>query len=185
MQRSVRDLKKVLFDPEWAKPARNFLVYRVRRGVKSRGNLRYDETTIFPAKLGREFPKTKGHEHPRNCRELMIVLKGEAIFLLQKDEKDQVADAYFIRAKKGQAVLSPSGYSHTTINPTKRLLKIATWMDKRCASDYQNIEEQGGFGYYYTVSGWQKDRNYRRLPKLKEKKPLKAIPKDLSFLSPC
>ncbi|OHA62169.1 MAG: hypothetical protein A2117_02165 [Candidatus Wildermuthbacteria bacterium GWA2_46_15] len=182
MKRSVNDLRKVLFDQSWAKKAPNFNIYQVWRGLKSRGHLRYDETVIFPKMLGAEFPKTKGHEHPPECRELLLVLKGEAIFLLQKDEGNQIEDVYFVRAKKGQAALSPSGYSHVTINPMKKDLKIATWMDKRCESDYRNIEKLGGFGYYYTVSGWQKDKNYKKLPKLKEKKPLKKMPRDLSFL---
>jgi glucose-6-phosphate isomerase len=183
MKRSVNDLKKVLFDQSWAKKAPNFNVYQVWRGLKSRGHLRYDETVIFPKMLGAEFPKTKGHEHPPECRELLLVLKGEAIFLLQKDEGNQIEDVYFVRAKKGQAALSPSGYSHVAINPLKKDLKIATWMDKRCESDYRNIEKLGGFGYYYTVSGWQKNKNYKRIPKLKEKKPLKKAPRRLDFLN--
>ena len=124
VKRSVDDLKDVLSDQSWLKSAKNFTVYQVRRGLKSRGHLRYDETVIFPKMLGAEFPKTKGHEHPPECRELLLVLKGEAIFLLQKDEGNQIEDVYFVRAKKGQAALSPSSYSHVTINPLKKELKI-------------------------------------------------------------
>lgn len=180
--RRLKDIEGVLFDRAWAKQANaDFKVYEVRRAVKRKGCLRYDETVVFPRLLGREFPKTKGHEHPSECTELMKVVKGQAIFLLQKDEGKRVEDAYFVRAKRGQAVISPSGYSHVTINPTKKELKIGTWMADSCLSSYQTIKKLRGAGYYYTLSGWQKNKNYQKLPRLKEKKPLEAIPKKLTF----
>ncbi|MDP3093671.1 MAG: glucose-6-phosphate isomerase family protein [bacterium] len=182
--RLVKDLKDILFDKDWAKSAKDFKVYQVSRGMKYRKDgLRYDQTVIFPKLLGKEYPKTKGHEHPKEYVELIEVLQGQAIFLLQNDQGNKVKDAYFIRAKKGQAIISPRGYSHTTINTSGKILKIGTWIEDVSESDYHNIKRLKGFCYYCTLSGWKKNKNYKRVPKLKEKKPLKSFPKNLDFLN--
>jgi glucose-6-phosphate isomerase len=167
--RSVKDLKSVLFDKEWVKDAPNFEVYSVQRGVKFEKGWRDDETLIYPRRLGREFPKTFGHEHPRGNRELIKVLKGEAVFLLQKDQGDKIKDIYFVVAQAGQTVVSPAGYSHATINRTKKILKIGTRLKDKTPSHYHHIKKHQGFGYYYTVDGWQKNPNYKRVPELREK----------------
>ncbi len=180
--RKASDLKDILFDKSFLKNAEDFIVYRVNRGIKRKDGLRYDETLVLPKLLGQEFPKTKGHEHPKECIELIKVLKGKAIFLLQKDEKNTIEDIYFVKAKAGQCLISPAGYSHTTINASKKELKIGTWMNDNCSSDYHGIKKFKGFGYYYTILGWQKNKNYKKVPRLKEKKPLKSSPKDLAFL---
>jgi glucose-6-phosphate isomerase len=182
--RYLADLKDIAYDKQWFKTASNFKVYSVKRGVKYRQDgLRYDETLIFPKLLGKEYPKTKGHEHPKEYIELIEVLKGKAIFLLQNDKGNKIKDIYFIKAKKGQAVISPQGYSHTTINASGKNLKIGTWIEDVSASSYRNIEKLHGFGYYYTFLGWKKNKNYKVVPKLKEKKPLKSFPKNIDFLN--
>jgi len=183
--RKVSDLKDILFDKSFLKNTPNFIVYKVTRGISHKNGLRYDETVILPKLLGKEFPKTKGHEHPKKCIELIKVLKGKAIFLLQKDEKDIIKDIYFIKAKAGQCLISPAEYSHTTINALNKELKIGTWIDNCYPSDYSNIKKFKGFGYYHTILGWQKNKNYKKVPKLKEKKPLKLFPKNLKFLKNC
>ena len=182
--RSLKDLKKVLYDRPWAKTAPGFVVYRVRRGVRTKNRLRYDETTLLPRRLGREFPKTFGHEHPPQYTELMKVRRGQAVFLLQKDEGKIIQDAYFCQAKAGQAVISPPGYSHVTINPTKKVLKIGTWLSESCPSSYENIKKMAGAGYFLTEGGWRKNKNYSKISKLKEKKPLSKVPQNLNFLKP-
>ncbi len=183
--RKASDLKDILFDKSFLKNAEDFIVYKVNRGIKYKDNLRYDETLILPKLLGKEFPKTKGHEHPKQCLELIKVIKGKAIFLLQKDEKNTIEDIYFVKAKAGQCLISPAGYSHTTINASKKELKIGTWMNDNCKSDYGNIKKFKGFGYYCTVSGWIKNKHYKRVPKLREEKPLKSTFKNLNFLKSC
>jgi oxalate decarboxylase/phosphoglucose isomerase-like protein (cupin superfamily) len=40
----------------------------------------------------------------------------------------------------------------------------------------------GGFCYYYTIDGWVENKNYKKIPKLKKKKPSKKMPKNLKFL---
>jgi oxalate decarboxylase/phosphoglucose isomerase-like protein (cupin superfamily) len=36
--------------------------------------------------------------------------------------------------------------------------------------------------YYYTKSGWVKNKNYEKTPELRFEKPLKSIPKNIDFL---
>jgi glucose-6-phosphate isomerase len=179
--RYLKDLKKVLFDKNFLKKSKNFPLYYIFRGVKEKNDLRYDITIIPPKILGKEFVKTKGHFHFGNFGELYKVLAGEGIFLIQKGN-DKIEDVYFVKARKGEYVKIPPGYGHATINPSKKILKMANWISKNCHSDYQSIEKMGGFCYYYTIDGWVKNKNYKRIPKLKQKKPLKEMPKSLNFL---
>lgn len=192
--RYLNDMKKVLCDKSWAKTAPNFELYYIYRGVKpqrgrlatlrgkKKNGLRYDITIIPPKMLGKEFVKTKGHYHIGNYGELYKVLEGKGIFLLQKEKAGKIEDVYYLRAKKGDYVLIPPQYGHTTINPSKKILKIANWISKKCCSDYQRIEEKEGFCYYYLKSGWKKNKNYQKVPKLKFKRPLKKFPSNLNFL---
>jgi glucose-6-phosphate isomerase len=179
--RYLKDLKKVLFDKKFLKKSKNFPLYYIFRGVKEKKDLRYDITIIPPKILGKEFVKTKGHFHFGNFGELYKVLTGEGIFLIQKGN-DKIEDVYFIRAKRGEYVKIPPGYGHATINPSKKILKIANWVSKKCHSNYQNVEKKNGMCYYYTLEGWIKNKKYKKVPKIKEKKPLKKKPKNLNFL---
>lgn len=180
--RFLNEMKKVLYDQKWAKEAPNFPVYYMYRGIKEKNNLRYDITDITPQMLGQEFPKTKGHQHPLKCLELIKVLEGRVIFLFQKCRGKKILDVYQIPAKKGDWVLAPSGYSHITINPGPKKLKIANWLNKKCKWIYNFIEKMGGACYYYTKSGWIKNKNYGKILKLSRKKPLKSTSKNLDFL---
>jgi glucose-6-phosphate isomerase len=78
-------------------------------------------------------------------------------------------------------VIKP-GYGHVTINPSKKTLKMANWMADDCKSSYASFEKFGGACYYYTKEGWIKNKNYKKVPKLRFEKPLKSLPKDLGFL---
>ena len=181
--RHLNDMKNVLHDQEWAKTAPNIELYYMYRNVKERDGLRYD-ITVIPAKmLGKEFVKTKGHCHKKNHGELYIVLEGEAIFLMQKEKHKKIEDVYYVKAKKGDHVIIPPQYGHITINPSSKELKMANWVSKDCKSDYVKMERKKGACYFYTKSGWIKNKNYENIPKLHTKKPQKTFPKDLSFLS--
>ena len=180
--RYLDEIKQVLYDKEWAKKAKNFPLYYMYRGIKRKGKLRYDITEILPKMLGKEFPKTKGHHHPGKHQELYLVLKGEAFFLLQKNKNEKIEDIYVVKAKKGQGCLIPSGYGHITINPTRKVLKVANWVSEECGHDYSLFEKFQGAGYYYTKRGWIKNKNYATIPTLHFKEPLKSLPKNLDFL---
>ena len=180
--RYLYDMKEVLYDQKWAKTAPNFPAYYMYRGIKRKKGLRYDITIIPPKMLGKEFTKTKGHEHSGNFSEIYIVLAGRAIYLMQKYKKGRTEDVYTIEVEKGDAVVVPPYYSHVTINPTAKELKEANWCSEKCKNIYDLYEKKQGACYYYTKSGWIKNKNYKKIPKLRFEKPLKKIPKNLDFL---
>lgn len=180
--RYLDDMRAVLYDKEWAKGASNFELYYMYRGVKEEDELRYDITVIPPKMLGEEFVKTKGHEHSEPSEELYIVLEGEAIFLMQKYKKDNIEDVLAIKAKGGEAIIIPQDYGHVTINPSQTTLKMANWINKKYRGVYDLFEKKEGACYYYTISGWVKNKNYQKIPELRFKEPLKSVPKNLEFL---
>jgi len=180
--RFLDEMREVLYDRKWAKKAGNLELYYMYRGLKKKNGLRYDITLIPPQMLGKEFIKTKGHEHLGKFGEIYIVLEGEAIYLMQKREGDNIKDVYVVEAKKGDVVVIRPGYGHVTINPSRKTLKMANWVAENCQSSYRVFEKKQGACYYLTKSGWLKNENYRNLPKLKFKKPLKRLPENLDFL---
>ena len=180
--RYLNDMKTVLYDQEWAKTAANLKLYYMYRGIKEKNGLRYDITVIPPRMLGKELVKTKGHEHSNNYGEVYIIIKGRAIYLAQRFKNNRVEDVYAVLAKKGNAVIIPPDYGHITINPTKKELVEANWLNKNCRNIYDLFVKKRGACYYYTKSGWLKNKNYAKIPKLRFKKPLKSIPTNLSFL---
>ncbi len=180
--RYLNDMKDVVYDKKWLKSSPNLKLYYMYRGIKEKNGLRYDITIIPPKMLGIEFVKTKGHYHIGNYGELYIVLKGKAIYLMQKEKNGEIQDVYYIKAKKGDFIPIPAKYGHITINPSSEELKMANWVSKKCKSDYKPIGKKGGACYYFTKKGWIKNKNYKKVPKLHLKKAKKIFPKDLSFL---
>ncbi len=79
-------MKMVLHDQKWVKTAPNIELYYMYRGLKKKNGARYDITVIPPKMLGKEFVKTKGHYHIGSYGEIYIVLKGKAIYLMQKEK---------------------------------------------------------------------------------------------------
>lgn len=132
--------------------------------------------------MGKEFVKTKGHEHSGNYSEIYIILKGEAIYLIQKGKGNNIEDVYAVKAKKGNAVPVPRGYGHVTINYSKKMLREANWSNEKCKNIYDLFEKKRGACYYYTKGGWIKNKNYDIVPKLHFEKSLKKLPKNLDFL---
>ncbi len=180
--RYLDEMKEVLYDRKWAKSAPNLELYYMYRGLKKKNGLRYDITVVPPRTLGKELVKTKGHQHIGNFGEIYIVLEGEAIYLMQKYEKEEVKDVYAVRAKKGEVVVIPPYYDHVTINPSGKTLKMANWLSEKCKSRYDLFEKLAGACYYLVKSGWLKNRNYKNVPKLRFEKPRKTMPKNLDFL---
>ena len=184
--RHLDEMREVLYDRKWAKKAPNLELYHMYRGLKKKDGLRYDITIIPPQMLGKEFVKTKGHEHLGNFGEIYIVLEGEAIYLMQKREKDSVKDIYVVEAKKGDVVLIPPLYGHVTINPSRKTLKMANWVAENCKSSYRIFEKKQGACYFAVAQKlkvkWIKNKNYKKIPKLRFEKPKKKIPENLDFL---
>jgi len=174
--RYLNDMKDVLYDQKWAKKAPNLKLYYMYRGLKEKDDLRYDITVIPARMLGQEYVKTKGHEHVGNYGEVYIVLEGQAIYLMQKRKNEEIKDVFAIKTKKGEIAVIPPGYGHTTINPSKKDLKMANWMLKSVKSDYAFFERMQGACYFYTKKGWIKNKKYKKVPKLRFEKPRKTIP---------
>ncbi|MGB2762579.1 MAG: glucose-6-phosphate isomerase family protein [Minisyncoccales bacterium] len=180
--RYLNDMKAVLYDKKWAKNAPNFELYYMHRGLKKKGELRYDITIIPPRMLGKEFVRTKGNRNSKDLQELYIVLEGEAIFLMQKAKGKAIEDIIAVKAKKGEYVIFPPKYAAITINPLKKELKIANWVSIKNKNIYDELEKMKGAGYFYTKTGWLKNKNYKKIPQLRFEKSLKKMPKDLDFL---
>ncbi|MFC1663963.1 glucose-6-phosphate isomerase family protein, partial [Patescibacteria group bacterium] len=118
----------------------------------------------------------------KNFPELYTVLRGKAIFLMQKTKEKIVEDVLFVKAKKGNWVIVPPKYAVITINPAKEILKTGNWVSKRNENIYKEIEVGKGACYFFTKKGWVKNRNYKKIPKIRSEKPLKSRPKNLEFL---
>lgn len=174
--RYLYDMKEVIYDKKWLKTAPNLEVYYIYRGLKEKNGQRYDITKIPARMLGKEFVKTKGHEHTGRYGEVYIVLEGQAIYLMQKRKNAIIKDVYCVKAKNGDVVIIPPDYGHITINPSKKDLKMANWITKEVKSDYKPIQKMQGACYFYTKDGWVKNKNYKKVPKLRFEKPLKSMP---------
>lgn len=180
--RFLNDMKEVVYDKEWLKTAPNLELYYMYRGLEEKHGLRYDITVIPARMLGKEFVKTKGHEHIGKYQEVYIVLEGKAIYLMQKRDNNKVEDVYAVKAKKGDVVVIPSHYGHVTINPSDKELKMANWISKECKSNYEPFLEKQGACYYYIKQGWVKNNRYDKVPELRFEQPLKELPNNLDFL---
>lgn len=176
-------MKDVVYDKGWLKTTPNLELYYMYRGVEKKDGLKHSITVIPAIMLGEEFNKTQGHEHlPENYGEVYIVLEGEAIFLMQKRNGDEIEDVYAIKAKKGDVAIIPPFYGHFTINPSNKELKTGDWTSENRKNNYQPVLEKQGACYFYTKNGWIKNKNYKKIPELRFEKPLKSIPKNLDFL---
>lgn len=183
--RYLYEMKSVLYDQEWLKTAPNLELYYMYRGLKEKNGLRYDITIVPSRMLGKEFVRTKGNRNSENFPELYTVLEGEAIFLMQRAKGEIIEiieDVTAVKAKPGDWVIVPPKYAVVMINPSKNSLKTGNWVSEKNKNIYEELEAMQGACYFYTKKGWLKNKNYKKIPKLRFKKPLKSIPKNLDFL---
>lgn len=153
MQKSVRklsELKSVLKNPEAVKKER--VAYTMYRGIFRKNGYRYDETTMPALLVGDEYVKTKGHSHV--CPEMYIVLEGEALFLLQDENR-----IFAFSKRKGEMIIIQPNILHTTINPGKSTLVLGNWIQD-IESDYSFFERMSGAAFYYTTNEWVKNEKY-------------------------
>ncbi len=189
--RYLNDMREVVYDKEWLKTAGNSELYYMYRGIEEKDGIRYDITIIPPVMLGAEFVKTKGHYHVQGHQEIYTVLDGETIYLMQKADSnhpENIEDVYAVKARKGDTIIIPRFYGHTTTNPSAtKELKMANWVSTQCRSDYSLYEKMQGACYYYLAAAdggasWLKNKNYKNVPPLRFEKPLKSVPENLDFL---
>ncbi len=181
--RRLKEMEKVVWDKEFTRDHPEKELYKVYRNLKSDRKLRYDVTEIKAQMLGEEFNRTKGNCNDQGFQELYTVLKGEAIFYLQKFKKEIVNDVYGVKSQEGEWVIIPPNYWVITINPSREnILKTGNWVSEKTQNQYEALEEMGGPCYFYTEKGWQKNKNYKEVPELRFEEPLLKRPENLGFL---
>lgn len=186
--RYLAEMKEVLFDQTWAQTAPNLELYYMYRDLADnkekrqeiiKQRLRYDITVIPFIMLGKEFNKTAGHDHPLvpqtalTYPEIYEVLEGEAIFLLQDSQGNEIKDIYTVKAKKKDKIIIPPNYEHLIINSSEKELKTANWVCRNFLSNiYKPFRSKHGFGYFALKNDskkidWVKNNNYTVIPSLR------------------
>jgi len=192
--RRLGEMREVLYDQGFAALADPVLpVYQVYRDVpfsrlncsSSLTELRYDVTLIPPVSLGLECPRTYGHYHsagPRGATyaEIYEVLQGTLHLLIQRTEKDTVAEVRLIEGHPGDKVVVPPSYGHVLINPSDVLLATGNLISGRCVADYELWRRRRGGAYYELKKGeFVKNPNYGNVPEMKPEPCRSRFPKNL------
>lgn len=184
--RQLKEMALVVFDKEFARQNPDLELYQVYREIKKDRDLRWDITIIPPQMLGQEFVRTKGNKNSCGFQELYTVLKGNAIFLMQKSKEQSaeiVEDTFVIKAKPGDWVIVPPDYAIVTINPSSsKTLETGNWVSEKTQNIYEEIEKMQGACYFYTRSGWIKNKNYQQVAELRFEEAIKSQPESLDFL---
>jgi len=157
------------------------IAYTMFRGVLQEENmetfekksLRYDITVIPAGRIGDEFIKTVGHNHPKKegtevtYPEIYEVIYGKAHFLFQKTSssvipaKAGIQDVKIIEAVAGDKVVVPADYGHVTINPGNETLVLANITESTFKSGYEDYQNKKGACFYELADGkWEKNPNY-------------------------
>ncbi len=202
--RHLNDIKDVVYDKQWLKTAPNLELYYMYRDLAEtqldfmniiKNDLRYDITILKPNKLGKEFNKTLGHDHPVvpgtnvTYPELYEVLDGKAMFLLQDSCDKKIETIVAIKAQKNDKIIIPPNYEHLIINIGKTDLKTANWVSRKFESNiYRPLKMKHGFSYYALKSlfgiKFIQNNNYESIPKLKFEKPNNFYKLNLSAEGP-
>lgn len=184
--RLLLDMAKVIYDKKWLASADNFELYYMYRDMSlskkdkdtiAEHHLRYDVTIIPPARLGCEYIKTAGHYHPLvpgtsvTYPEIYEVLEGNATYLIQKLEGDNITDVVVVRAEAGDKVIIPPNYGHITINESNKTLKMANWVGADFSSEYERYRQAEGGAYFLTEDGFIPNPHHKELPKIRYIKP--------------
>jgi glucose-6-phosphate isomerase, archaeal len=179
--RTLEEMRPVLADPSCACSDPLYFMYRdlaksdADWGWLHAHHLRYDLTVIPARDLCGERVKTKGHYHPKNPAgvgypEIYEVLEGEAHFLLQSRELD---DIVMVLAVAGDVVIIPPGYGHVTINPSRDVtLAMANIVSTAFESEYGEYESHHGAAYFELSSGMLvKNPRYPAVPAVRTARP--------------
>ena len=172
--RTIEEMRSVLAEPTCACSDPLYFMYRdLAKSDEDwhwfhHHNLRYDITVIPSRELCGEYVKTKGHYHPKNPAgvgypEIYEVLEGEAYYLLQSRELD---DVVLISAVCGDLVIIPPGYGHVSINPSpSATLVMANIVSTAFESEYGEYETHHGAAYYVMNTGtFKKNPHYPTIP---------------------
>jgi len=191
--RQLSEMKDVLLDPSHLEF--DCTIYKSFRGVCLEADkplfvnnhLRHDLTIVPPGTLNGEFAKTYGHYHPKmqvrqlakTYPEIYQVISGSALFLLQ-DGPEQLTDVKFIFGQKGDVVVIPPNFAHTTINFTKEDLVLANLVADIFEANYEIFKNKHGANFYVLENHpltWYPNPNYQNLPEPFFVKPKKIFKK--------
>ncbi len=185
--RKFSEMEPVLLDPNTKAPAE--ITYRVYRKIAlpedehttEKYHLEYDITILPPMMLGDEFNKTLGHYHANipgkeiAHPELYEILHGEALFVLQKMDKDfkNLITVLTIRGKAGDKIIYPPNYGHIMVNIGKEPLVTANWLSSEYKPLYEPVAEKHGMAYYVVASKEEEfelvpNKNYTDVPKARQ-----------------
>lgn len=160
--RSLDDARPYLMDKNATSRRKNlYLMYRdphlaYDEALFRKHGIRYDITVLFPGTIGGkngEYIKTIGHTHP--AAEIYEVLRGQALFILQRTEEQ--GDLYYISATKGEKVIIPSGYGHITVNIGSEPLILADLFSDTVKADYSFFRKRHGAAYWVCAPEFTKD----------------------------
>ena len=209
--REFSALKNFLHDPSGKYWRRD--VYHIYRdlGLKTdlekihEANLEYDLTVIPPGKIGNEFVKTCGHYHPFKpgtavrYPEVYEVIYGKIFWLLQSASEDleRLEQVFLISAERGQKIIAPPGFGHTSINPTGDVAVLANWQPRGNQEIYEPYEKFNGAAFYVLESErlsrsgqtspefeFTPNLNYKQVPPLLKAQPREFPQYDLLFALP-
>ena len=181
--RTLKEMKQVVYDKEFAQQNEKLKLYEVYRDLKRDINLRYDITIIQAQMLGEEFVRTKGNCNKDGFQELYTVIEGKAIFLLQKFDNKIAHDVFAIKAQEGESIIIPPYYWVVIINPSEEeTLETGNWVSNKTTNQYDELEQMKGACYFYTKNGWVKNESYEKMPVLRFERALKDKPEILDFL---
>jgi len=147
------------------------------RSILLKHSLRYEVTIMPPMMLGEEYVKTLGHRHQprmsypvskRSYPEVFEVLEGEARFLIQRYQDEEVVDVSLVAAERGGRVLVPPDCGHVMINASSRQLAVGSLISRYCFPTYRPFIERKG-GAYYLLEGDRvvRNDNYSSVPDIR------------------
>ena len=168
--RSLEELRPFLEDPDAKGP---LYVYHVYEGVHVKSEqdqfrqlgFGIDVTMLWPGHLTREWTKTAGHIHTGANRstlfgELIEVVNGTALFVLQQSRGDRVSEIQLVSGKTGDWVLIPPGYTHVSVNTGLDVLALTCVHSQDIYLDYENIARHRGSGVWVGPEGYRINPSY-------------------------
>lgn len=171
LERSLKDMQSVLFDPSVANSSRT--VHKIYRYVGDtedmvRAGLKYDITVILPGDWSGQLPTTTGHYHLPLAEGKMAspdfyqLLYGEGLALLQR-EADGVTEVRVLRPKIGDWMLFPPQYAHSTVNVGNTPAVFANICVRQPHLNYEPILSRNGMAYYVLrdeTGGYKLEKNF-------------------------
>ncbi|MCY0909775.1 MAG: hypothetical protein OWR62_15470 [Sulfobacillus thermotolerans] len=175
--RSLEELRPFLEDPDASGPP---YVYHVYEGIHLKSEeTRYraqgisvDLTIIWPGVLRDEWAKTAGHKHSAADNdewraEVIEVINGQGLFVLQSGNRDRIDDLVVISAQAGDWVVIPPGFGHVSVNVGEDVLAIVCAHAQDIYLEYEEMARHRGAGVWIGPEGMRENPSYLRIPPVK------------------